>query len=196
MQLTLGFYGEGDFFTMKGVVEEILSKLGFDQKISYQVKMEKTFLHPGRQSDIVYDGQELGYLGEIHPLVAENYSIKDRVYIAVLDMPVIVEMATFDRKYKGIAKYPAVSRDISMVMPKEIPVGDVEAVFQAKGGQYLESYQLFDVYEGSQIKEGYKSVAYSLMFRGQEKTLEESDITPGMNKILKALEGMGIELRQ
>lgn len=196
MQFTLGMYGEGDFFTLKGVVEEFFAKIGMDKKMECDPKAGKPFLHPGRQANIVYDGKVVGYMGEVHPLVAANYSIKDRVYVAVLDMPEIVEKASFDRKYQGIAKFPAATRDISMVVPKEILAGDIEKVFDAKGGAYLESYALFDIYEGSQIKEGFKSIAYSLVFRGKENNLEEADITGAMNKILKALEAMNIELRK
>lgn len=196
MQFTLGMYGDGDFFTMKGVVEEFFDRAGLHGKETYDPNAEKTFLHPGRQANIIYDGKVVGYLGEVHPTVAENYAIKDRVYVAVIDMPQIVELASFDRKYEGIAKFPAVTRDISMVMNKSILVGDVEKVFDAKGGQYLESYELFDIYEGAQIKAGFKSVAYSLTFRAKDKTLEENDYAPALNKILKALEEMGIELRK
>lgn len=196
MQFTLGMYGDGDFFTMKGVVEEFFDKAGLHGKETYEPDAGKPFLHPGRQADILYNGEVMGYLGEVHPQVAENYSIKDRVYVAVIDMPKVVALATFDRKYSGIAKYPAVSRDLSMVMPKDILVGQVEKVFEDQGGAYLESYQLFDVYQGAQIQEGYKSVAYSVTFRASDKTLEEADVTAAMNKILKALKAMGIELRQ
>ena len=196
MQFTLGMYGEGDFFTMKGVVEEFLDRAGLHGKETYDPNAGKTFLHPGRQANIVYDGKVIGYLGEVHPTVAENYAIKDRVYVAVIDMPYIVEMASFDRKYEGIANFPAVTRDISMVMKKEIMVGDIEKVFDEKGGKYLESYKLFDIYEGAQIRAGFKSVAYSLTFRAKDKTLEENDYAPAMNKILTALEEMGIELRK
>jgi phenylalanyl-tRNA synthetase beta chain len=111
-------------------------------------------------------------------------------------MPEIVKKATFDRKYTGIAKFPAVTRDISMVMPKEILVGQVEEVIEKNGGAYLESYALFDIYEGDQIERGFKSVAYSLTFRSKEKTLEEAEINGAMNKILNGLEGMGIQLRK
>lgn len=196
MQFTLGMYGNGDFYTMKGVVEEFFDKVGMYKKCEYDPNNKKPFLHPGRQAEIVYDGTVVGYLGEIHPIVANSYAIKERVYVAVLDMPYIVEYATFDRKYKGIAKFPAVSRDLSMVVPKEVLAGDIEKVFDEKGGQYLESYALFDIYEGAQIKRGYKSLAYTLTFRAKDKTLEDADIQSGMNKILKKLEEMGIELRK
>lgn len=196
MQFTLGMYGDGDFYSMKGVVEEFLEKAGLHEKESYDPAGNRPYLHPGRQANILYAGNVIGYLGEVHPDVADAYSIGERAYIAVLDMPEVTKYATFDRKYTGIAKYPAVTRDISMVMPKEILAGQVEEVIEAKGGAYLESYALFDVYEGAQIKAGYKSLAYSIVFRAKDKTLEDAEVTEAMERILKTLEGMGIELRK
>jgi phenylalanyl-tRNA synthetase beta chain len=195
MQFTLGFYGDGDFFSMKGVVEEFLEKVGMRNKPEYNPDAGKTFLHPGRQADIVYDGEVIGYLGEVHPDVLDIYSIGDKAYIAVIDMPHIVEKATFDRKYEGIAKFPAVTRDISMVMDKSVLVGTVEDIIEKRGGKLVESYKLFDIYEGSQIKSGFKSVAYSISFRAKDRTLEDKDINPIMENILKDLGALGIELR-
>lgn len=195
MQFTLGMYGDGDFFTMKGVVEEFLEKIGMKKIVKYDKDSEKTFLHPGRQANIVYNNEVIGYMGEVHPQVADNYGIGERAYVVVLDMPMIYDNTTFDRKYEGIAKYPAVSRDISMVMKKEILVGDIEEIIRKKGGKLLESYKLFDIYEGSQIKDGYKSVAYSITFRANDRTLADTEVAEVMNKILKALGEMGIELR-
>ena len=196
VQFTLGFYGEGDFFTMKGVVEEFLERAGMHDIVDYDPNAGKSFLHPGRQANIIYQGKIIGYMGEIHPEVCENYDMKTRAYIAVLDMPFITEMATFDRHFKGIAKHPAVNRDISMVVKKDILVGQIEKVIREKGGHHLESYHLFDIYEGSQIKAGYKSVAYSITFRANDRTLEEKDITAAMDKIIAGLEDLGIELRK
>lgn len=196
MQFTLGMYGEGDFFSMKGVVEEFFDKIGLHKKETYDPNAGKTFLHPGRQANIIYDGTVVGYLGEVHPDVADIYGIGERAYIAVIDMPEIVARATFDRKYEGIAKFPAVNRDLSMVVPKNIMVGQIEEVIEKNGGAHLESYSLFDLYEGAQIKTGFKSVAYSITFRAKDRTLEESDISKAMDKILAGLEAMGIELRK
>lgn len=195
MQFTLGFYGDGDFFTMKGVVEEFLDQVGMNKKVNYDAKSGKSFLHPGRQANIVYDGTVIGYLGEVHPAVCENYDMKARAYVAVIDMPYVYEMSSFDKKYEGIAKFPAVSRDISMVVPKDILVGQIEAVIEQRGGKILESYSLFDIYEGDQIEKGFKSVAYSIVFRAKDRTLEESDVSGAMKKILNGLEGLGIQLR-
>ena len=196
MQFTLGMYGDGDFFTMKGVLEEFFDKVGMSKKTTYDPNAGKSFLHPGRQANVVYDGEVVGYLGEVHPTVAETYGIGEKAYVAVLDMPKIVEAATFDRKYEGIVKFPAVTRDLSMVVPKEILAGQIEAMIEQRGGKILEGYELFDIYEGAQIKEGYKSMAYSIVFRAKDRTLEESDITVAMKKILNGLQSMGIELRQ
>ena len=195
MQLTFGMYGDGDFFTMKGVIEELLYQTGLRKKAEYDPHADLPFLHPGRKAAIVYDGAVIGYLGEVHPTVAANYAIKERVYIAVIDMPEIVSRASFDYKYEGITNFPVSSRDLSMVVPKNILVGDIEKVFEENGGKYLENYELFDVYEGEQIEKGFKSVAYSLKFRGKDKNLEESDITGAMDKILSGLKNIGIQLR-
>ncbi len=195
MQFTLGFYGDGDFFDMKGVIEEFFDKTGMHKRPHYDPKSEKTFLHPGRQADIIYDGVTIGYLGEVHPEVADNYKIGDRAYVAVIDMPSMIPFTSFDRKYTGIAKYPAVTRDISMVVPKEILVGQIEEIIEQRGGKILESYELFDIYEGTQILAGFKSVAYSITFRAGDHTLEEQEVLAVMKKILNGLQGLGIELR-
>lgn len=195
MQFTLGMYGDGDFFDMKGVVEEFFYKVGMRKNIRYNKNAGKPFLHPGRQANIEYGGDVIGYLGEIHPQVMDNYGIGERTYVAVLDMPMIYDKTTFDRKYDGIAKYPAVNRDISMVMPKDIEVGQVEEIIRKKGGKLIESYHLFDIYEGSQIQSGYKSVAYSVTYRAKDRTLEDSEVQASMDKILAALRELGIELR-
>ncbi|MBC8573700.1 phenylalanine--tRNA ligase subunit beta [Jingyaoa shaoxingensis] len=196
MQFTLGMYGEGDFFTMKGVVEEFFEKVGLRKTAKYDPNAGKPYLHPGRQANIIYEGMVVGYIGEVHPAVADNYGIGERAYVAVLDMKNIVSFATYDRKYEGIVRFPAVTRDLSMVVPKHILAGQIEEMIAQRGGKHLESYHLFDLYEGAQIEKGYKSMAYSITFRAKDKTLEESDVASAMKKILNGLESMGIVLRQ
>ena len=195
MHFTLGMYGNGDFFDMKGVCEEFFEKIGMKKKLHYTPDSEKSYLHPGRQANISYEGTVVGYLGEVHPLVADAYGIGDKAYVAVIDILTVLEFASFNHKFNGIAKYPAVTRDLSMVVPKEVLAGQIEDVLEQRGGKILESYELFDVYEGSQIKAGYKSMAYSVVFRAHDKTLEEAEITAVMKKILNGLTGLGIELR-
>ncbi|WP_026654411.1 phenylalanine--tRNA ligase subunit beta [Butyrivibrio sp. AE3003] len=195
MQLTLGFYGDGDFYSMKGVIEELLDSVNMLDKVEYDPNAGKSFLHPGRQANVIYDGEVIGYLGEVHPAVCDNYDIDTRVYVAVIDMPEVVKYAKFDTIYTGIAKFPAVTRDISMVVPKNVLAGDIEKMIRQRGGKKLEELTLFDIYEGSQIKEGFKSMAYSLLFRDKEKTMEDDEINSAMKKILKGLQDLGIELR-
>ncbi|MGN0165972.1 MAG: phenylalanine--tRNA ligase subunit beta [Lachnospiraceae bacterium] len=194
VELVLGFTDCGDFYDMKGSVEDFLDEIGLNKRIRYEVS-SYPYLHPGRQADVVYGGKVVGYLGEVHPQVADNYGMGGRSYIAVIDLPTVTEMSSFDIKYKGIAKFPAVSRDLSMVVKKEITAGAIEEVIVKNAGKLLESCTLFDIYEGSQIKEGYKSMAYSISFRASDRTLEDKDITPVMDKILAALGKMDIELR-
>lgn len=195
MKFTLGTCGKGDFFHMKGLIEEFFEKAGMKKKPEYIPTAEYPYLHPGRQAIVKYDGEEVAFLGEVHPEVADNYGIGEKSYLAVIDIPTVLKYAGFDYKYEGIAKYPAVTRDISMVVPKEILVGEIEGMIEQRGGKILESYKLFDIYEGSQIKEGHKSVAYSVVFRAKDKTLEEAEVSAAMKKILNGLEGLGIELR-
>ncbi len=195
MQFTLGMYGEGDFYTMKGIVEEFLEKVGITGRKTYSPENLKPFLHPGRQAEILYGETTLGYLGEVHPTVAAAYGIGEKTYIAVLDMPEVTKLATFDRKYEGIARYPAVTRDISMVVPGKVPADQIEAMIIQRGGRILKECRLFDVYEGAQITTGFKSMAYSITFQAKDRTLGESDITAAMKKIWNGLESLGIQIR-
>lgn len=196
MQFILGAYGDDvDFYSMKGIVAEFVAKLGMKGSLTLKNNKAYNFLHPGRQADIYYSDVCIGLIGEVHPLVLQNYEIGTRAYIINLDMPSIMPYVDFDRKYEGLAKFPAVTRDISMVVPKDVLAGDIEAVIAKCGGKLLENCSLFDIYEGSQIKEGFKSMAYSLVFRSKEKTLLDTDIEQSMNKILTELGKMNIELR-
>lgn len=193
--LTLGMYGEGDFFTLKGVLEELFDKLGIEQAFTYEPNGGYPFLHPGRQAAIQNGENVIGYLGQLHPQVVDNYDMKGAAYVAVLDLPKLTELATFDRKYEGIAKFPASTRDLSMVMDKTIFVGQVEAVIKKHGGKLLESYKLFDVYEGEQVGKGKKSVAYTMTFRAKDRNLEAEEVNAATNKIIEGLKKLGVELR-
>ena len=195
MKLTLGMYGDGDFFTMKGVVEEMFSKLGFGGQVTVEPTTEISFLHPGRQAYLKKGKLEVGYIGQLHPEAADNYNIKADVYVAVLDMPIVTMLSTFDRKYEGIAKFPASTRDLSLVMDKSIFVGQVEHAIKKCGGKLLETCELFDVYEGEQVGEGKKSVAYSMSFRAKDRNLESAEVDAIVGKILKELGKLGIEIR-
>ena len=195
MRLTLGMYGEGDFFTMKGVVEEIFDKFGITGQVDFEPNSDIPYLHPGRQAKMMKGKMELGIIGQIHPEVGDNYNIKADVYVAVINMDILTMVASFDRKYEGVAKFPASTRDLSMVMDKEIFVAQIERTIQKCGGKILESCELFDVYEGEQVGEGKKSVAYSLSFRAKDRNLESAEVDKAVEKILDGLRKLGIELR-
>ncbi len=195
IQWVLGAYGDIDFYGMKAVIEEFFRKIGMRDRVHYDPDSNRPYLHPGRQANIVYNGTVLGYLGEVHPQVADNYRLEEKTYISVIDMPTVDPLTSFDWKYEDIAKYPAVTRDISMVVPKDILVGQIEDMIILRGGKVLESARLFDVYEGSQISKGYKSIAYSITFRAKDHTLTDDEVNAAMKKILNGLQSMGIELR-
>ena len=194
MRLTLGMYGAGDFFDMKGVVEEIFDKLGVTGA-ECEPSNDIPYLHPGRQARIQKGKLDLGFIGQIHPEVGDNYNLKTEAYVAVLNMEVITMLTNFDRKYEGIAKFPASTRDLSMVMDKGLFVGQIEHVIKKNAGKILESCELFDVYEGEQVGEGKKSVAFSLIFRAKDRNLESAEVDKAVEKVLDALRQMGIELR-
>ena len=194
MRLTLGMYGSGDFFDMKGVVEEIFDKLGVTGA-ECEPSDDIPYLHPGRQARIQKGKLNLGFIGQIHPEVGDNYNLKTEAYVAVLNMEVITMLANFDRKYEGIAKFPASTRDLSMVMDKGLFVGQIEHVIKKNAGKILESCELFDVYEGKQVGAGKKSVAFSLIFRAKDRNLESAEVDKAVEKVLDALRQMGIELR-
>lgn len=196
MQLTLGMYEAGDFFDLKGTVEDILASFHLPQKAVYRGEMKKPFFHPGRQATIFYDNMEIGYIGELHPDVLERYQIGTRAYIAVLDLQSCMQQAPEPVKYQPIPKYPAMTRDICVILQKQTPVAVLEQMIQTCGGALLESFSLFDLYEGDQIEAGYRSVAYRICFRAKDRTLEENEVNQIMDRILKKLPEEGMRLRE
>ena len=194
-RIALGMYGDCDFFTLKGVVEEIIDKLGFGKDCDFVPTKDYPFLHPGRQADIMKGKLRVGYIGQLHPEAALNYDMKGEVYIAVINMDVASMLAKFDIKYAGIAKFPSSTRDLALVCDKALYVGDIEKIIRKNAGKFLEKLELFDVYEGEQVGEGKKSVAFSLSFRSPDHTLKDEEVNPVIDKILAALSAQGIEIR-
>ncbi|MBO4835177.1 MAG: phenylalanine--tRNA ligase subunit beta [Lachnospiraceae bacterium] len=197
MTLCFGFYGDGDFFDLKGTMEEVLTHLGLRMPRDYVADASLPFLHPGRQAKVMVKGgrEQIGYLGEVHPQVSKAYGMNGKVYIAQVDVQTLYDYANFDKKYKEIPKYPAVTRDLSLVMDKEIPAGEIENVISKCGGKLLESCSLFDIYEGERIGENKKSLAYNMVFRANDRTLEDKDVNPIIDKIIAKLKEKNIELR-
>jgi len=193
--VVIGMYSpECSYFTLKGIIEELLSSLGID-KYDIERAVANPFLHPGRAAEISVDGRILGFMGEVHPAVLENYSIGTRCYLASLSMEALLETGMKEKVYSPLPKYPAVSRDLAFVCDKALPVLKLENEISQAVGKILEDISLFDVYEGAQIEKGKKSVAFSLKLRSNEKTLTDEEADAAMKRAIKALEKIGAVLR-
>ena len=196
IKVTVGFYGAGGFSRIKGICEEILRFAGIDNAKYVAVTDDPTF-HPGRTAKIVLpDGTDLGIFGELHPVTRENYTFSCPVYIAELDLGLIRDHSGAEKKYKPLPKFPAVSRDFSLVCDEEVEVGTLEEAMSSCGVKILESITLFDVYRGSQLPEGKKSVSFSVMLRAADHTLTVDEADKATKKILGALEyKLGVTIR-
>lgn len=193
-QLAIGAYGDMDFFKLKGVVEALFEELKI-KGAEYEASKELPFMHPGRTANVILAGKNIGYIGQVHPLATDNFEAPRDSYIAVLDLAPLVDAAVEIPKGKELPKFPAVTRDLAVVLKKSIPQGEVIRIIKQRGGKLLESCDLFDCYEGIQVGPGKKSLAYSLCFRSAEGTLTDDDIDKQMKKILNGLENIGAELR-
>ncbi len=185
--LTIGMFGNADFYDLKGIIEGLLKTLGINNE-EYIAEKELPFMHPGRCAKIFIDNQEIGFLGELYPAVTENYEIGEKVYVASINASILYEKASLEKLFKPLPKYPSVQRDIAMLIKEEIPVKSIENAIKEKGGKILVDVKLFDVYKGKQIQEGYKSVAYTLNFRAEDRTLKDDEVQAVINKILENLE--------
>lgn len=193
--LSIGFYGEEDFYFLKETIEKLLNKLGI-KNIEYTRETNNPTFHPGRTAKIFVEDVELGFFGEVHVDVLENYEINDRIYLGHLNFDLIVELANLDIKYKPLPKYPSMTRDIALVVKEDIMVGQIENIILKHGEDLIEKIELFDIYTGGQIPEGMKSVAYSITYRSYERTLRENQINKIQESIIKDLEeSLGGKLR-
>ena len=193
--LILGMYGEDrDFFTLKGVVENLFDTLGIEDYDVTACHDNPTF-HPGRCAVISKDGEEIGVIGEIHPLVCANYGINTRVYVGKLKMRKLYALQSADKKYHPLPKFPASTRDLALLCDDSLPVLTMEKAIKAAAGKILEKVELFDVYKGSQIADGKKSVAFNITMRASDRTLTDEEVGGAMNRILKALEELGAQIR-
>lgn len=192
--LCIGIYGKDeDFFSLKGIIEEIMTLFGAHTQYK---RSNEPYLHPGRQALVLANNTPAAVLGEVHPRVAENYDIEQRVYVAEIKMDVLYGINKRKTTYKPLPKFPAVERDFAMLCDADIPVGDLEKAIVSGGGRLLERVDLFDVYQGSQIPEGKKSVAYSVWLRSADSTLTDAQIDEVSGKIIAKLEKLGAELRK
>ena len=200
-RLTVGMYGgEADFYALKGMIEQLLGEMKIDgyeyiRAVDSDAFDEKFAFHPGRSAVIMRDGKALGILGEIHPEVQEKYGIGVKTYVAKLNIPELMESAAGKITYQPLPKFPATTRDLSVICDDEIPVAELEKAIKGAVGKILEKVTLFDVYKGKQIEDGKKSVSYSISMRSHDGTLTDEQADGAMKRVLKALSAIGAELR-
>ena len=194
--LVLGTYGPGtSFFTVKGELEAVLNGLNLPNASYVAVNSNPSF-HPGRCAAVSIDGVQIGYLGQVHPLVAQNYGMDCEVYCAEVNFSKLFELKKPDATYVPLPKYPSVTRDLSLVCEEAITVAEIENVIIASAGKLLRSVRLFDIYRGANLGEGKKSLAFSLELRADDRTLTDTDSEAVITKVLAALqEKCGISLR-
>ena len=193
--LVLGMYGDDkDFFTLKGVVENLLDTLAI-REYDVDAKSDDPTFHPGRCAVLSKDGEEFGIIGEVHPLVCANYGINTRVYVGKLKLRKLFAMMDTQRSYVPMPKFPASTRDLALLCDDVLPVMTMEKAIKAAAGKILEKIELFDVYKGSQIAQGKKSVAFNISMRASDRTLTDEEVNGAMSKILKALEELGAQIR-
>ena len=186
--LMLGSYGSGEsFYTLKGAVEDILSQLN-TLPAAYEAVCDDPSFHPGRCAALRVGGKHIGLLGQIHPLVAQNYGMDCEVYVAELNFTELLTVLAPEKTFRALPRFPATSRDLALVCDEHITVGALEACITRAAGALLRELKLFDIYRGVGILPGKKSVAFSLSFRAEDRTLTDADIEADMEHILRALE--------
>lgn len=194
--ITIGMYGKVDYFDLKGIVENIINSLGITN-VSFNRENNNQSFHPGKTATLYSKKDYLGILGEVHPDISDNYGIEVSSYVAVLNFDMLVKLSSNDNKYNPLPKYPAVTRDLAVLVEESILVQQIEDIIRKQGSNILDSIKLFDVYRGSQIPDGKKSVAYALSYRAEDKTLTDIEVKKVHDKILRSLEHqLGAELRQ
>lgn len=191
----VGMYGgESDFYRLKGIVENLLEATGVKDAVFLPEKSDPTF-HPGRCAKLLLGGEEAGTLGEIHPHVAQNYGIKQKVYLARIPLAGLLKNARREISYRPLPKFPATTRDLALVCDEAVLVGDISRAIAESAGSLLEGVEFFDIYRGKQIGEGKKSVAYKLIFRSDSETLKDEHADAAVERVLAALKPLGITLR-
>ena len=194
--LTIGLYGNGaDFYTLKGMTEMLFDRIGVEDLDIVPCSDNPTF-HPGRCAVLSKDGKPVGILGEISPRVCQNYDVGTKVYVAKLSVDVLYELANSEKSYCPLPKYPATSRDLSLICDDELPIIQIEKAIKGAVGKILERVELFDVYKGAQVEKDKKSVSYSIVMRSDQGTLTDEEADGAVKRVLKALDKIGVTLRQ
>lgn len=192
--ITIGMYGDYNFFALKGIIETLLNKTRVLNAEYVSCKHNPSF-HPGRCAAIMVNGENIGGFGEVHPIVCENYGIETRVYAAMIDMKAMYRLIAPETGYCPLPKFPASTRDLAVICDDTKPVADLEKTISEGIGNVLENITLFDVYQGEQIAQGKKSVAFSITMRSADRTLTDEEADAAMKRALKALAKIGAEIR-
>ncbi|MBQ8893610.1 MAG: phenylalanine--tRNA ligase subunit beta [Clostridia bacterium] len=197
VEYVLGCYGKNEsFYTLKGAVEQLLKATGLKPElVEFTPWREHPTFHPGKTAEILYQGEVLGFMGEVHPLIPAQFELPEGVWVADLYFEKILAAAKPAKEYHPLPKFPATARDLAFVCKKSLTVGSMEKVIREKGGNILESVALFDIYEGKQIAEGMKSVAFSLTFRAADRTLSDEEIDQKVKKMVDGIVALGATLR-
>jgi len=200
-RLTIGMYGENvDFYDIKGTADKLLESLNIKDVEYIRAGESDAFdevcaLHPGRSAVIIKNGTALGYIGELHPQVQEKYGFNTKVYVGKFNIPELMKLSDTIITYKPLPKFPAATRDLSIICDDEIPSAKLESIIRKSVGKILEKVTLFDVYKGKQIADGKKSISYSIVMRSHDGTLNDEQADSAMKKVIKALSEIGAELR-
>ena len=186
--LTVGIYGDVDYLNIKGIVENFIEGLGV-KGVKFLRETENPSFHPGKTAKLIVGRKtEAGVFGEIHPDVNENFGIEVPCYVAEINLDAIYENSELENKYKALPKFPAVTRDIALIVDEEVLVQDIEDTIRKAGSNIVEKVELFDIYRGEQVEEGKKSIAYAIVYRNESKTLTDKEVNKVHEKILRALE--------
>ncbi len=186
-KLVIGMYGDKDsYYTLKGIIEELLNTLKITE-VRFRREVHHPTYHPGRTANLYMNNEYLGIVGEIHPKVTDAYDIEKKCYVAELEFTELIQLADLEKHFYPLPKYPSIERDIALVVNNSVAVGEIEEVLMDFTEGILETFELFDVYQGDQIEEGYKSIAYNLIYRDPEKTLKEKEVAAVHDKVLLQL---------
>ncbi|MDX1357920.1 MAG: phenylalanine--tRNA ligase subunit beta [Clostridia bacterium] len=193
--LTMGMYGGTDFYDMKGVAETICDELGI-HAVNYVPVSDNPVFHPGRCAELIVNGDVIGTIGQVNPSICLEFEVPEDTILGTLNINKLYDLADFDRYYKELPKYPAVTRDIAVLVSDNVTAGSLMDIIKASAGSYLEKVEFFDVYKGAQTGAGKKSLAFSMVYRSAEKTLTEEEVNASFDKVVKALAAKaGAELR-
>ncbi|MBQ2035862.1 MAG: phenylalanine--tRNA ligase subunit beta [Peptococcaceae bacterium] len=175
-----------DFYYLKGVIEELMEELKIAD-VDYVPCKDNSIYHPGRAAYLYVNGQNAGVFGELHPTIADNYGVDDRVYLAEIDVDVLVAVGSTNIQVKALPKFPASTRDMAVVVAETVAASDLEKAIRSAGSELLDDVKIFDVYQGGQIAEGYKSIAFALTFQA-DRTLTVEEVAADYDKIFAVLE--------